>query len=107
MMTKKYDDSPRAGAGKYHFVFLILREPRYTGGMTAFSLQVTSVNGVLKEDADQLYNEMMQYWDKEEAGAELQVAMEKMSWPTCPDLPAQAAISPDVMSRPSKQSKAS
>jgi hypothetical protein len=72
--------------------------------MTAFSLQVTSVNGVLKEDADQLYNEMMQYWDKEEAGAELQVAMEKMSWPTCPDLPA---ISPDVMSRPSKQSKAS
>jgi hypothetical protein len=48
--------------------------------MTAFSLQVTSSHGRCPADTDDYMNECIAYWDQDLAGAELQVAMDKMNW---------------------------
>jgi hypothetical protein len=55
--------------------------------ITTFNLQVTSYGGRTPEDADLFLRESRAYWDQALAGAELQVALDKMSWPTyCEDI---------------------
>jgi hypothetical protein len=51
--------------------------------MTAFSLQVTSKEGRNHDDSDAFVEESIIYWDQPRATAELQVALDKMSWPPC------------------------
>jgi hypothetical protein len=69
--------------------------------MTDFSLQVTSMDDKPPLDSNEVVREGIAYWDQELASTELQVAMNKMSWPTCfrsEEMP--------VRSRPSKRFKA-
>jgi hypothetical protein len=65
------------------------------GGMTAFSLQVTSQGGIMHQDAREWLDEMVTYWDQEQASSALQLALEQMRWPTYAE----------GMSRPSKRGK--
>jgi hypothetical protein len=49
--------------------------------ITALTLQATSSSGRSHEDVHRFCEESADYWDQPKAGQELQVAMDKMSWP--------------------------
>ena len=66
--------------------------------MTVFSLQVTAKNGRAPEDMDAFTAECIQYWDGETAGAELQIALQKMSW-------SMSSCDAAITSPPSKKLK--
>ena len=70
--------------------------------ITALTLQVTTQEGIAPQDTEVFLKDSIAYWNQPKAGAELQVALEKMSWPEV----CHEDEDSDIFQTPSKLHKA-